>query len=234
VRGCVRASERQANERCVCEVWYVYAGWPVGAHRRRRGDGLLEAGSSQCASLCSRRAVLQEWANIAPSHPCAPTLPARPETTLRAERPSALRTTSHSNQDTTLTVLSSSCHPPAEFATNAAYAKWLDSIKAGHGSYVGCNLCANFDDGKVYEGIVASIRHLATRTQFQWRQPAANSQHPSRNRPFSIRWEDDTDSLIDMETLKECIALSTRGPRREVGSQLLQAQPIPIPDREPR
>ena len=33
----MRASERRAIERCVCEVWYVYAGWPVGAHRQRPG-----------------------------------------------------------------------------------------------------------------------------------------------------------------------------------------------------
>ena len=33
-------------------VWYVYAGWPVGAHRRRPGAGRLEAASSQRASPC--------------------------------------------------------------------------------------------------------------------------------------------------------------------------------------
>ena len=49
VRGCIRAGERQAIERCVCEVWYVYAGWPVGARRRRPGAGRLEAASSQRA-----------------------------------------------------------------------------------------------------------------------------------------------------------------------------------------
>ena len=49
VRGCMRAGERQAIERCVCEVWYVYAGWPVGARRRRPGAGRLEAASSQRA-----------------------------------------------------------------------------------------------------------------------------------------------------------------------------------------
>ena len=45
----MRASERRAIERCVCEVWYVYAGWPVGARRRRPGAGRLEAASSQRA-----------------------------------------------------------------------------------------------------------------------------------------------------------------------------------------
>ena len=46
VRGCMRAGERQAIERCVCEVWYVYAGWPVGAHHRGPGAGLFEAASA--------------------------------------------------------------------------------------------------------------------------------------------------------------------------------------------
>ena len=55
VRGCMRAGERQAIERCVCEVWYVYAGlygWSVGAHRGWPGAGRLEAASSQRASPC--------------------------------------------------------------------------------------------------------------------------------------------------------------------------------------
>ena len=29
-----------------CEVWYVYAGWPVGAHHRGPGAGLFEAASA--------------------------------------------------------------------------------------------------------------------------------------------------------------------------------------------
>ena len=115
------------------------------------------------------------------------------------------RTDSDFNQDTNVTVLSPSRSPPAEFATNAAYARWLDSIKQGYGTYVGRKVRATYDD-KDYEGTVASIYHHATRSQSQWRQPAANSVHPSRARPFSIRWEDDTDSLWDLNDLEEGIA----------------------------
>ena len=70
------------------------------------------------------------------------------------------RVASHSNQDTNVTVLSSFRSPPAEFATNAAYAKWLDSIKQGYGTYVGRKVRATYD-GKDYEGTVASIYHHA-------------------------------------------------------------------------
>ena len=57
----MRASERRAIERCVCEVWYVYAGWPVGAHRRRPGTVRLEAASSQREDVVT---LAHAWASV--------------------------------------------------------------------------------------------------------------------------------------------------------------------------
>jgi len=55
-------------------------------------------------------------------HDRASTIGNTPELSVSKRR----RTNSDFNQDTNVTVLSSSLSPPAEFATNAAYAKWLD------------------------------------------------------------------------------------------------------------
>ena len=130
---------------------------------------------------------------VGSSRPVTPERPGHASTTAHVPETRARkrqRTNSDFNRDTNVTVVSSSWSPPTEFASNAAYARWLDNIKQGYGTYVGRNVRATYGD-KDYEVTVASIYHHATISQSEWRQPAADSEHPSRALPFSIRWEDD-------------------------------------------
>ena len=126
-----------------------------------------------------------------------------------AHRPHKRRRQSGSSRPATnATVLSQSPQRqrPAEFATNAAYARWLETIQHGYGAFVETKVRATFPDKISYDGIVCSIYHSNMRSQSEWRQPAPDSELPTRDKPFSIRWTDNTDSLMDLKTLKECQA----------------------------
>ena len=104
-----------------------------------------------------------------------------------AHRPQKRRRQSGSSRPATnATVLSQSPQRqrPAEFATNAAYARWLETIQHGYGAFVETKVRATFHDNFSYDGIVCSIYHSNMRSQSEWRQPAPDSELPTRDKPL--------------------------------------------------
>ena len=78
-------------------------------------------------------------------------------------------------------------------STNA-YKTWLNNIDGTYGGYLGTKVAAHCVATGWGVGVVQCIEvQSKTRT----RTPAHDAIYPSNSQPFSIVWEDNTDSVVD-------------------------------------
>ena len=111
--------------------------------------------------------------------------------------------------------------------TNNRYKAWLNWVTpAGAQSYanfVGKRVEQDFGNGQVWSGTVQSITQglLASQT----RTPALNAIYPTKSRPFTIVWSDDTDSAVSFADLQTMLSSSDVTPRLPTGSGGLRSSP---------
>ena len=82
-------------------------------------------------------------------------------------------------------------------STNA-YKTWLNNIDGTYGGYLGTKVAAHCVATGWGVGVVQCIE-VQSRTMT--RTPAHDAIYPSNSQPFSIIWEDNTDSVVDLRTL---------------------------------
>ena len=82
-------------------------------------------------------------------------------------------------------------------STNA-YKTWLNNIDGTYGGYLGTKVAAHCVATGWGVGVVQCIE-VQSRTMT--RTPAHDAIYPSNSQPFSIVWEDNTDSVVDLRTL---------------------------------
>jgi hypothetical protein len=89
--------------------------------------------------------------------------------------------------------------------TASAYRTWLQSIdqqttgKPAYMSHIGAKVAHHFETGWGV-GVVCCIT-ADPRLRSMTRTPAPDALRPTKSQPFSIIWEDNTDSVVDLRTL---------------------------------
>lgn len=78
------------------------------------------------------------------------------------------------------------------------YKTWLNNIDGTYGGYLGTKVAAHCVATGWGVGVVQCIE-VQSRTMT--RTPAHDAIYPSNSQPFSIVWEDNTDSVVDLRTL---------------------------------
>ena len=82
-------------------------------------------------------------------------------------------------------------------STNA-YKNWLNNIDSTYGGYLGTKVAAHCAATGWGVGVVQCIE---VQSKTMTRTPAHDAIYPSNSQPFSIIWEDNTDSVVDLRTL---------------------------------
>ena len=97
-----------------------------------------------------------------------------------------------------------------------AYATWLNSIDPGNtftsliGKKVVCKFADSWAIGTV-QSINVDFRQRASMT----RTPAPDAQYPTKSLPYSIVWEDNTDSIVNLQTLTTYLRDFTNGAHKQ-------------------
>ena len=93
--------------------------------------------------------------------------------------------------------------------TPSTYRAWLQDIdpqtagKPAYTSYIGAKVAQPFETGWGV-GVVCCIA-ADPRLKSVTRTPAPDALRPTKSQPFSIIWEDNTDSVVDLRTLRQII-----------------------------
>ena len=97
-----------------------------------------------------------------------------------------------------------------------AYATWLNSIDSGNAftSFIGKKVACKFDDTWAI-GTVQSINVDFRQRASVTRTPARDAQYPTKSRPFSIVWEDNTDSIVNLQMLTTYVRDFTNGAHKQ-------------------
>ena len=97
-----------------------------------------------------------------------------------------------------------------------AYATWLNSMDSGNTfmSFIGKKVACQFDDSWAI-GTVQSINVDFRQRASVTRTPAPDAQYPTKSLPFSIVWEDNTDSIVNLQTLTTYVRDFTNGAHRQ-------------------
>ena len=117
--------------------------------------------------------------------------------------------------------------------TTSTYRAWLQDIdpqtagKPAYTSYIGAKVAQPFETGWGV-GVVCCIA-ADPRLKSMTRTPAPDALRPTKSQPFSIIWEDNTDSVVDLRTLLQIVRNHEQGLHKPSTS-------IPPPDvqRSPR
>ena len=97
-----------------------------------------------------------------------------------------------------------------------AYATWLNSIDSGNAftSFIGKKVACKFDDTWAI-GTVQSINVDFRQRASVTRTPAPDAQYPTKSRPFRIVLEDNTDSIVNLQTLTTYVRDFTNGAHKQ-------------------
>jgi len=96
----------------------------------------------------------------------------------------------------------------------STYRTWLQGIdpqtagKPAYTSYIGAKVAQHFETGWGV-GVVCCIAS-DPRLKSMTRTPAPDALRPTKSQPFSIIWEDNTDSVVDLRTLLQIVRTSPR------------------------
>ena len=99
--------------------------------------------------------------------------------------------------------------------TPSTYKTWLQGIDprtAGtpaYTSYIGAKVAQHFETGWGV-GVVCCIA-ADPRLKSVTRTPAPDALRPTKSQPFSIIWEDNTDSVVDLRTLRQIMRNHEQG-----------------------
>ena len=99
--------------------------------------------------------------------------------------------------------------------TTSTYRSWLHDIDprtAGapaYTSYIGAKVAQHFETGWGV-GVVCCIA-ADPRLKSVTRTPAPDALRPTKSQPFSIIWEDNTDSVVDLRTLRQIMRNHEQG-----------------------
>jgi len=91
----------------------------------------------------------------------------------------------------------------------STYRTWLQGIdpqtagKPAYTSYIGAKVAQHFETGWGV-GVVCCIAS-DPRLKSMTRTPAPDALRPTKSQPFSIIWEDNTDSVVDLRTLLQIV-----------------------------
>ena len=131
----------------------------------------------------------------------------------------ARRTASTSSPAAASTVLSAATFTGG---TNNRYKEWLELVTPdgtpSYASFVGRRVQHDFGNGDVWSGKVQSITQGLRSSHI--RTPASDSIFPTKSRPFTIVWSDDTDSAVSFADLQTMLVPSgaTSQPPTGLGS----------------
>ena len=99
--------------------------------------------------------------------------------------------------------------------TTSTYRAWLQDIdpqtagKPAYTSYIGAKVAQPFETGWGV-GVVCCIA-ADPRLKSMTRTPAPDALRPTKSQPFSIIWEDNTDSVVDLRTLLQIVRNHEQG-----------------------
>lgn len=99
--------------------------------------------------------------------------------------------------------------------TPSTYKAWLQGIdpqtagKPAYTSYIGAKVAQPFETGWGV-GVVCCIA-ADPRLKSMTRMPAPDALRPTKSQPFSIIWEDNTDSVVDLRTLLQIVRNHEQG-----------------------
>ena len=97
----------------------------------------------------------------------------------------------------------------------STYRTWLQGIdpqtagKPAYTSYIGAKVAQHFETGWGV-GVVCCIA-ADPRLKSVTRTPAPDALRPTKSQPFSIIWEDNTDSVVDLRTLRQIMRNHEQG-----------------------